>query len=97
MPTASTTTIRLPEGLRSRIAAAAARDGTTAHAFILEAIAEKAERAERRAGFDAEAERRYAAIAASGKTVPWSALRGYLERRVAGQPARRPAARKLAR
>jgi len=44
-----------------------------------------------------EAERRYAALAASGKAIPWSEMRRYLEDRIAGRAAARPAARKLAR
>ena len=93
----STTTIRLPEELKARIAAAAKRAGTTAHSFILEAIAEKAEQEERRADFNRVAEERYARIVATGKTIPWNEMRGYLEDRLAGKPAKRPAARKLAR
>jgi predicted transcriptional regulator len=34
-----TTTIRLEDDLKSRVAAAAEREGMTMHAFILEAIA----------------------------------------------------------
>ena len=93
----STTTIRLPEELRIRVAEAAKRAGTTPHGFILEAIAEKTELADRRAGFDAEAEQRYARIVESGATLPWSEMRGYLEDRIAGKAARRPAPRKLAK
>jgi predicted transcriptional regulator len=93
----STTTIRLPDELKARIAEAAKRAGTTSHNFILEAIAEKADLAERRTDFDAVAEKRYAAIVESGKTVSWNDMRGYLEKRIAGKPARRPVARKLAR
>jgi predicted transcriptional regulator len=37
----STTTIRLPDELKARVARAAKRAGTTAHGFIVEAIAEK--------------------------------------------------------
>lgn len=92
-----TTTIRMPEALRARVAAAAKRAGTTAHGFILEAIAEKAAQEELRADFDAVAEARFAAIAASGKTVPWQEMRGYLEARLAGKSAKRPQGRKLAR
>ncbi|MHB1273389.1 MAG: ribbon-helix-helix protein, CopG family [Rhodanobacter sp.] len=92
----STTTIRLPDDLKARIAEAAKREGTTSHNFILEAIAEKADLAERRADFDAVAEERYARIVASGKTIPWDAMRGYLEDRIAGKAVRRPVARKLA-
>ncbi len=93
----STTTIRLPENLKARVAAAAKRSGTTTHGFILEAIAEKAEQEDLRAAFDAEAEDRYARISATGKTIPWQEMRGYLEERLAGNQAKRPAARKLAR
>jgi predicted transcriptional regulator len=67
----STTTIRLPEDLKARVAAAAERAGTTAHGFILEAIAEKADQAERRADFHDVAQKRYADLVASGKMIPW--------------------------
>ena len=93
----STTTIRLPKDLKSKVAAAAERAGTTAHGFILEAIAEKTVREAQSAEFLDTAEKRYASIAASGKTIPWNKMRGYLEDRVAGKPTARPAARKLAR
>lgn len=93
----STTTIRLPEDLKARIAAVAKRTGKTTHSFILEAIAEKADETERRSDFHELAEKRYAAIAASGKTIPWNEMRTYLEERVAGGRPRRPVARKLAR
>lgn len=93
----STTTIRLPKGLKTRVAAAAERAGTTAHGFILEAIAEKADREERSTECLDTADKRYANIVASSKTIPWSKMRGYLEDRLAGDPAARPATRKLAR
>lgn len=93
----STTTIRLPEDLKARVAAAAKRAGTSTHGFILEAIAEKTAQEGRRADFDAVAEERYARIASTGKTVSWQEMRGYLEERVAGNKAKRPVARKLAR
>lgn len=93
----STTTIRLPDDLKARIAVAAKRSGTTTHGFILEAIAEKTEQAERRADFDAEAEDRYAAIVATGKTIAWEEMRTYLEARLAGEHAERPLSRKLVR
>jgi len=91
----STTTIRLPDELKARIADAAKRGGTTAHNFILEAIAEKADQVERRSDFHAVAEERYARILETGKTIPWEDMRSYLQARITGKPARRPAARKL--
>ncbi len=93
----STTTIRLPEELKARIAAAAKRAGTTPHNFILEAIAKRTEQEELRAAFDAVAEARYANIVATGKTIPWQEMRSYLEARVTGKKVKRPVARKLAR
>ena len=93
----STTTIRLPEDLKARVAAAAERAGTTSHSFILDAIAEKADQEERRGDFNDVAEKRYAHIIASGKSIPWSEMRRYLEGRLAGTAVTRPVARKLAR
>lgn len=75
----STTTIRLPDALKARVAIAAKRAGMTSHGFILDAVAEKADLAERRADFDAEVERRYARIIGTGETIPWAKMRGYLE------------------
>lgn len=91
---ATTTTIRLPEELKTRIASAAERAGKTTHSFILEAIAEKAELEEQRADFDAEADARFAKIVESGKTLPWTDVRHYLKERVAGKQVARPGAKK---
>lgn len=93
----SATTIRLPHDLKERIARAAERAGRTTHSFILDAIAEKAEQEERQGEFQDAAEQRYAAILASGKTVPWSEMRRYLERRLTGKKIARPKPRTLAR
>ncbi len=93
----STTTIRLPEELKARVAAAAKRSGMTSHSFILAAIAEKAEQESMRADFDAQAEERYARIVSSGKTIPWEEMRGYLEERLAGRAMKHPKARNLVR
>ena len=44
-----------------------------------------------------EAERRYAAILESGKTVPWSEMRRYLERRLSSNKVPRPKPKTFAR
>ena len=93
----STTTIRLPDDLKEKVARAAKRAGTTSHNFIIEAIAEKAELTEQRNNFLGDAESRYAAIVASGKTIPWADMQRYLKDKVAGRKATRPVAKKLAR
>jgi predicted transcriptional regulator len=93
----STTTIRLPDELKNRVARAAKRAGTTSHNFILEAIAEKAEMVEQRNDFIATAETRYASIVESGKTIPWKDMQRHLADRMAGKKSPRPTAKKLAR
>jgi predicted DNA-binding protein len=92
-----TTTIRLPEDMKTRLTAAAKRAGTTAHNFILEAIAEKTALEEQRNDFNALADTRYAHLVASGKTIPWNEMRAYLEARLTGKAATHPLARKLTR
>ncbi len=82
----STTTIRMPDELKARVTAAAQKAGTTAHNFILQAIAEKAQQQELYSEFNEEAERRYAAILATGKTIPWNEMRSYLEQQTLGKP-----------
>jgi predicted transcriptional regulator len=93
----STTTIRLPENLKERVARAAERAGTTSHAFILDAIAERVDEDERRDDFHATAEGRYAEIVSTGRTILWSEMRTYLENRLSGEKPPRPRPRKLAR
>jgi predicted transcriptional regulator len=93
----STITIRIPADLKVPIADAAKRAGTTPHSFILDAIAEKAYQEERSGDFQGVAEKRFAEIVASGKTVPWNEMRRYLEDRVAGKDVTRLRARKPAR
>ena len=93
----STTTIRLPDALKARIAKAAKAAGTTSHNFILEAIAEKADQAERRAEFHALADQRYAQFLETGESIPWEDARAWLKQRIASKRVNRPAARKQAR
>lgn len=42
--------------------------------------------------FNCLADQRYANIVATGKAIPWEAMRAYLESRIAGIPAERPEA-----
>jgi len=94
----STTTIRLPDDLKTRVAAAAEHAGTTSHNFILQAILEKTAQAEQHSDFNDVAESRYAKIVSTGKTIPWHEMRSYLESHLAGETeVVRPIAKKLAR
>jgi predicted transcriptional regulator len=86
----STTSIRLPDELKQRVVRAAERAGLSPHAFMLEAIARRLEAEERRSDFQMVAEQRYERILATGETIPWSAMRGYLQRRLAGETVAGP-------
>lgn len=91
----STTTVRLPDDLKKRLADVAEQAGITPHALILQAISDRVEADEARNRFHQEAERRFAAITESGQTVPWSEMRRYLERRATGENSDPPTARLL--
>ena len=90
----STTTIRIDDDLKVRVADAAQRAGKTAHAFILDAISQTVEQVELDNAFNSLADQRWANIQASGKTVPWDDAKAYLAARANGEPTRKPAARK---
>jgi len=89
----STTTIRLEDALKARVLAAAERAGTTAHGFMLDAIARTVEQSEVDSAFDALANQRWAQVQSSGKTVAWDQAKAYLTARAQGAPVRKPAAR----
>jgi predicted transcriptional regulator len=93
----STTTLRLPEELRARLAKLAEKSGKTAHSLMLEAIAQKVEEEELRASFHGEADTRFAEMMESGVGIPWHDMRGYLRARTAGKAARAPKARRWRR
>ena len=88
----STTTIRIEDALKARIAAAAQQAGKTAHAFILDAISQTVEQVEQENAFNALADQRWASIQVGGKTVPWDDAKAYLTARANGKPARKPSA-----
>ena len=89
-----TTTIRIEDDLKARVAAAAERAGKTAHAFILDAIARTVEQAEVDEAFHRVADARWAKMLATGKTVPWDAAKAWLEARSRGEHPRKPVARR---
>jgi predicted transcriptional regulator len=91
----STTTIRIEEQLKDRVTAAAEQQGKTAHAFILEAIAQKVEQVEVEAEAIQVAEGRWNKLVDTGRSVGWDDAKAYLEARAVGKRVRRPAARKL--
>lgn len=90
-----TTTIRIPDELKARLAKLAEQEGTSTHSLILDAIAEKAEALERRQSFHEEARERYERYLETGEAIPWDEMRDYLRRRVRGESIAPPRARRL--
>jgi predicted transcriptional regulator len=80
----STTTLRLPQDLRDRISRLAEQSGTTAHSFMLEAIAERVASEELRRKFLGEGNDRLAGMLESGLGIEWGDMRDYLGQRAAG-------------
>lgn len=88
------TTLKLPEPLKARIAPLAAAAGQTPHAWMVAALSEQAELAERRERFVRDALVAAAEVDANGEVFAASEVHDYLRARLAGQTAARPQARK---
>ena len=80
----TTTTIRIDEALKARVAAAAERSGKTSHAYIVEAIAESVDRSERQAQWQALGDHRWAELVRSGESLPWESVRDRMASRLRG-------------
>ncbi|SIT51688.1 CopG family transcriptional regulator [Paraburkholderia piptadeniae] len=90
----STTTLRLPPDLRDRISKLAEQSGTTAHSFMLEAIAERVANEELRREFLEEGDNRIANMLEMGVGIEWADMRGYLRERAANRAAELPKVKK---
>ncbi len=88
-----TTTIRLDDAMKERIAAAANHAGKSAHAFILDAISQTVDQVEIDREFNEIADERWKGILASGKTVSWEDAKAYLTAKSRGEARNRPLAR----
>jgi predicted transcriptional regulator len=91
----SATTVKLPLSLKKRVKPLARASGLTAHAWMVEALADQVERAERRAEFVAEAVASRQQVEASGLAFEADAVFDYLRARVSGSRAARPRASKV--
>jgi len=87
-----TTTIRLDDTMKQRIAAAAEHAGKSAHAFILDAISQTVELSEIDSEFNTIADERWKTILACGKTVSWEDAKAYLTAKSRGECPNRPLA-----
>jgi len=89
----SATSLKLPDGLKRRIAKLAASTGQTPHAFMVDALAREVERSELRQRFAAEAAESEREALGSGKALALDAAFDYLAARIGGKNPRRPRAR----
>jgi predicted transcriptional regulator len=87
------TSIKLPDDLKARIAPLAEAEGLSPHAWMLRALANETERAEKRAAFIAEGLRRLRAARDSSPTYAGEEAFAYLTRRLVDAKAKRPAPR----
>jgi predicted transcriptional regulator len=90
-----TTTIRIPDELKARLARLAELEGTSTHSLILDAIAEKADALERRQSFHEEALQRLAEMQETGMGIEWDEMKRYLRARVAGEDVPMPLAKRI--
>ena len=88
----SATRLKLSPDLKRRIIRMAAHAGQTPHAFMVEALAREASRAELRERFAVDAAESERQALDSGRAYPLGATFDYLEARLTGKKARRPKA-----
>ena len=88
-----TTSLKLPEELKERAVSAAEKLGVTPHAFMVDAIANATDRAERKAQFVAEALAADEAMTRTGHGYDADEVFAYLRKRAAGKKAARPKAK----
>jgi len=85
--------LKLPAELKARVEAAAKAEGTSPHAFMIEAIERETTRAEHYAKFLAEAQQADDDFERSGTYYEAADVFAYLSARTDGKPARRPKAK----
>jgi len=86
----ATTTLKLPETLKKRIAPLAKAAGKTPHAWMVEAIEAQAGAAERRRRFVADARASAAEVEKTGLVYRSGDVHAYFLAKAAGGKARRP-------
>jgi predicted transcriptional regulator len=87
---AASTTLKLPERLKRRIAPLARSAGKTPHAWMVEALEAHTALAERRRTFVADALAAEKEAERSGRVYAAAEVHPYLRARVAGRKAKRP-------
>jgi len=91
----STTTIRIPDDLKARVARLAEASGVSAHSFIVDAVAEHVSAAEARADFERLAQERWQHFQRTGLSVSIDDMLQYARDLATGKDVPAPKARKL--
>jgi predicted transcriptional regulator len=86
----ATTTLKLPESLKKRIAPLADSAGKTAHAWMVEAIETQAMLAEKRKAFIADAHAAEEEVERTGRVYRAADVHRYMRALASGKKARRP-------
>jgi len=87
---ASPTTLKLPEELKALLAEQAEAEGKTPHAYMVEALAEKARRVERQRQLDAEDDAALEEYERTGIAYAFEDVREYVMGIAAGRKPPRP-------
>jgi predicted transcriptional regulator len=94
---ASPTTLKIPDDLRARLAAQAEAEGKSPHAYMLEALREKADRADRRREYLAAGAASMREYERTGIAYAMEDVEKYILGIAAGKTPRRPKPVKAAR
>jgi predicted transcriptional regulator len=84
------TSIKLPEDLKKRIARAVKGTEQSAHAFMVEAIRQETERAEKRRGFLADAYAAHAEFLRNGTGYALAEVKAHYRAKLQGRRSRKP-------
>lgn len=86
----STTTLKIPDALKARIADAAEQAGKSAHAFMVEALETETRRAELRRDFVQSALKAEQEVSQYGAVYSMDTVHRYFSDKLAGNKPRRP-------
>ena len=84
------TSIKLPEDLKKRVARVVKDTDQSAHAFMVEAIRQETERAEKRRGFLADAYAAHTEFQRSGMGYALADVKAHYRAKLQGRKSRKP-------
>jgi predicted transcriptional regulator len=84
------TSIKLPDALKRRVARVVAGTEQSVHAFMIEAIRQETERAEKRRSFQAAAVAARQAFRRDGRGYALADVEAHYRAKLTGRPARKP-------